>query len=153
MTRSLTITRTLWAIGGTAAILYSGGIAAYDPPTNIGAASSEKSAFFSKAQATRGGEISLAHCAMCHGAELTGGGGSPPLQGPDFLFGWSSKTTKDLVEYISEKMPPGLGHSLTEQQYEDVSAYILSANGFPAGPSPLNPADPKHIGEPPETAQ
>ena len=153
MTRILTITRMCWAIGGTAAILYSGGIAAYDPSKNIGTVSAEDSGLFSAAQAARGGEISGAHCAMCHGAELTGGGGSPPLQGPDFLFGWSPKTTTDLVEYISEKMPPGLGHSLTEQQYEDVSAYILSANGFPAGPSPLNPANPKRIGETPEAAQ
>jgi mono/diheme cytochrome c family protein len=151
MSRIWPDTRSLCRGLGAAVILVAGGTA-FDYWT-ASAAGLESSSLFSEAQATRGSEVSGAHCAVCHGAGLTGGGGSPPLQGPDFLFGWSPKSTGDLVAYISEKMPPGQGRSLTEQQYIDVSAYILSANGFPAGSSSLHPALPKPIGEPPATAQ
>lgn len=108
---------------------------------------------FSEQQAVRGSKVLGTHCAVCHGAGLTGGGGSPPLQGPDFIFGWSSRTTRELVDYIATKMPPGQAHSLTAQEYEDVSAYILSANGFKAGDKPLSPAAALLIGEPPEPGQ
>lgn len=127
---------------------------AVKPVTPVAAAAPKADgSLFSEIQVTRGAEVLGAHCAVCHGAELRGGGGSPPLQGPDFMFGWSNKTTKDLVELISAKMPPGQAHSLSNQEYEDVTAYILSANGFRAGSTPLSPVNPQPIGQPPEAAK
>jgi len=136
-----------------ALFLLVGGVAVNFTPLNAETSILMVSSLFSEDQARRGGVVLETHCAVCHGAQLTGGGGSPPLQGPDFLFGWSAKTTTELVEYISTSMPPGQGHSLSDQQYEDVTAYILGANGFPAGQTLLTPENPKPIGEPPETAQ
>lgn len=141
-----------WA-ARAALVLLMGGMAVNFTPLSAEATSRMDSSLFSEDQAKRGSVVLETHCAVCHGAQLTGGGGSPPLQGPDFLFGWSAKTTKELVEYIATNMPPGQGHSLTDQQYEDVTAYILGANGFPAGQTPLTPANPRPIGEPPEAAQ
>lgn len=116
------------------------------------APASANKALYSQAQAARGLAIFVSRCAVCHGSELTGGGGSPPLKGPDFLFAWSQKTTKDLVDYISVNMPPGQANSLAVQEYEDVTAYILGANGFPSGPAPLSPAASQPIGDAPQAA-
>lgn len=135
------------------AFLVLGGFAVSLTPVNAGPPVSVDGSLFSEAQATRGGTVYATRCAVCHGTELTGGGGSPPLKGPDFLFGWSSKSTTALVEYISVKMPPGQKGLLSGQENEDVTAYILRANGFPAGRSPLSPATSKPIGEPAETAE
>lgn len=148
---------TLWLgrskLCRAAAVLLVGGVAFVIMPLSANSPGPTDSFLFSGGQAARGGEVFASHCAVCHGSELTGGGGSPTLNGPDFLFGWSKKTTKELVEYIATNMPPGQGHSLTDPEYEDVAAYILSANGFPAGQSPLAAVASKPIGQPPEAAK
>lgn len=141
-----------WSVRSAATLLVSACAAVY-PPVSADASGPVDSALFSELQASRGSEVYGANCAVCHGAALTGGGGAPTLQGPDFLFGWSAKSTTQLVEYISSAMPPGQAHSLTGEEYEDVTAYILGVNGFPAGQADLSPATPKPIGQPPEPAQ
>ena len=103
---------------------------------------------YSSTQAARGGEVYATNCAVCHGPELTGGGGAPALRGPDFLFGWSPKTTKDLVNFISTNMPPGQGHTLPDAQYVDAAAFILSTNGFKAGSADLTLSSPRPIAAP-----
>lgn len=133
-----------------AAVLFAGGVVGVFMPVSANPPVEVDTSLFSEIQATRGGEVLASHCAVCHGAELTGGGGAPSLNGPDFLFGWSQKTTKDLVEYISNTMPPGQSHALTDREYEDAAAYILKVNGFQAGDSALRPTNPIPIGEPPE---
>ena len=137
-----------WAVRAVP-VLFLSGCAAVSPPVSEEATTPADNSRFTEVQASRGGEVFGANCAVCHGAALTGGGGAPPLRGPDFLFGWSAKTSKDLVDYISTTMPPGQAHFLTQGEYEDVAAYILSANNFPAGQTPLSPASPKLIGRPP----
>jgi mono/diheme cytochrome c family protein len=135
-----------------AAALFAGSAAAVYAPVSAGPPVRADTSLFSEVQAARGSEVAANHCAVCHGAELTGGGGAPSLKGPDFLFGWSGKTTKELVEYIASTMPPGQGRSLTEQEYEDAAAYILGTNGFPAGQSSLSAATATLIGQPPDAA-
>jgi alcohol dehydrogenase (cytochrome c) len=139
-----------WAVGAAALLSVSAVTLVFAPASAQPPVLADVT-MYSESQAIRGSEVSANYCAACHGAELTGGGGAPTLKGPDFLFGWSKKTTKDLVEYIADRMPPGQGHSLTDQEYEDVTAYILSANGFQAGQSDLASATSKPIGQPPET--
>lgn len=132
-------------------VLSIGGLAVVFAPLSAQAPVAAVASLFTEAQATRGAEVYGAHCAVCHGAELTGGGGAPALSGPDFLFGWSRKSTKDLTDFIANNMPPGESQSLSDQEYEDISAYVLSANGFKAGHTALAPAAPKPIGEPTDT--
>ncbi|QGY79246.1 PQQ-binding-like beta-propeller repeat protein [Sphingorhabdus lacus] len=139
--------RFRWAPRAAAALFVGGTVIAFlpvsaEPPVQA------DSSLFSEDQATRGKVVYASHCAVCHGFELTGGGGSPTLKGPDFLFGWSRKSTKDLVDYISVNMPPGQGRSLSGQEYEDVAAYILGANGFRAGQSPLTATTLRVIDQP-----
>lgn len=148
ITLVLTDSKLRWAVR-VAPILLVVSAVAFVAPLNAEPPAGTDTPLFSAVQATRGGPVVAAHCAVCHGSELTGGGGAPSLNGPDFLFGWSKKTTTELVEYIATNMPPGQGHSLPDRDYEDATAYILSVNGFPAGVSDLTPAKAKTIGVPP----
>jgi mono/diheme cytochrome c family protein len=72
-------------------------------------------------------------CAACHGAELQGGGESPPLKGPPFLANWKGKTAAELYTFIHQNMPPGAAGSLSDADYRAVTAYILQANGAKEG--------------------
>lgn len=80
------------------------------------------------AQVDRGREVYDQRCAVCHGAELTGGAGTPGLKGVGFKFGWNGATAAELAELITITMPPGQENSLTEQQVADMIALILVYN-------------------------
>ena len=95
---------------------------------------------FTSAQAARGATVFNAKCALCHGEEMTGGAGSPPLKGPEFMYTWKGRSVAVLAAFMKEKMPPGGNDTLSDQQYADVIALVLSANGVEPGVSEL-PAD------------
>jgi mono/diheme cytochrome c family protein len=84
-------------------------------------------------QAARGGKAYADNCALCHGADFAGGPGAPSLTGPEFLFGWTGKSVGALFTYLHDKMPPGQAGSLSDQDYADIAAAVLNANGVPAG--------------------
>ena len=71
-------------------------------------------------------------CGECHGVNLDGVE-APPLRGADFLNGWAGQTTDELITYVQEAMPPGLGGSLGPQVYLNIVAYILAENGARPG--------------------
>ena len=104
-----------------------------------------KSGAFTAAQQKRGAAIYNRECSTCHGETLKGGEGSPPLVGPAFTTTYAGQTVADLFTRIRETMPapPEQPGKLTPQEYADVVAHILSANGFPAGgvelPSEIEP--------------
>jgi mono/diheme cytochrome c family protein len=92
---------------------------------------------YTDAQVERGAQAYSAQCAICHGADMRGSPGAPALSGPEFMFGWNSRTAGELLDYVRKNMPPGQAGSLSDQDYADVVAGILKANGFPAGPAEL----------------
>lgn len=96
---------------------------------------------FSAAQVGSGQAVYTANCAACHGAKLQGGVG-PALMGTAFLKKWADgkKTLAALETYIAQKMPLGKPHSLSATQYLNVTAYVLSKNGYKAGSAALNAA-------------
>jgi mono/diheme cytochrome c family protein len=107
----------------------------------ISAAAASRSVWdgvYSKAQATRGQTTYGEECARCHGPSLGGGEGSPALSGEDFLGTWRGRTAGDLFEEIRTTMPTDDPGHLSRRQYADVTAYILSVNGFPAGEKELS---------------
>jgi alcohol dehydrogenase (cytochrome c) len=57
---------------------------------------------------------------------------APPLKGAAFLANWRGRTLADLSAKV-HTMPPGAAGSLPESDYLAVMAYLLQANGFPAG--------------------
>lgn len=94
---------------------------------------------FTDVQATDGKVIFDRACASCHGADLLGGADSPPLSGKGFVSFWGGKTVGDLVDK-ARTMPLGSPNSLSEQDYASLTAFMLKANGFPAGTDLLRPS-------------
>lgn len=93
---------------------------------------------FTAAQAQDGQSVYTKSCAGCHGANLQGAAG-PALSGTSFLAKWADGGHKlaDLYSVISKQMPLTAPGSLSAQQYLDVTAFILSKNGYKAGGTAL----------------
>ncbi len=94
---------------------------------------------YTAAQTTSGATVYTQSCAQCHGANLQGGAG-PPLSGQTFSQAYGAGTAAPLYDFISRQMPQNAPGSLSQQQYLDVTAYVLSRNGLPAGDTPLSMA-------------
>jgi S-disulfanyl-L-cysteine oxidoreductase SoxD len=94
------------------------------------------------AEQTRRGETAyLTACASCHGTSLEGGDMTPALVGGAFTSNWNDLTVGDLFERIRTTMPLDMPGRLSRQQNADAIAFILKANGWPAGSTEL-PAEP-----------
>src|SRR6266850_942471 len=61
---------------------------------------------FTAAQAAAGAAAYQANCAACHQPDLKGQGTAPALAGPEFLGGWGTRTTRDLLTFMQLTMPP-----------------------------------------------
>lgn len=93
---------------------------------------------FSAAQIIRGQQAFRQNCATgCHLVTLTGSDRAPALAGDAFMQRWEGQSVADIYQYIQSTMPKAAPRSLTPQMYIDVVAYILSANGLPAGNADL----------------
>jgi mono/diheme cytochrome c family protein len=84
---------------------------------------------YTEAQAQRGRDVFRTTCAECHG--------SRDFRGETFYLSWAGTTVGRLVDTMIESMPEDAPGSLPLQQYLDVTAYILSLNGYPAGGAEL----------------
>jgi sugar lactone lactonase YvrE/mono/diheme cytochrome c family protein len=93
---------------------------------------------YTEAQAAHGGEDYGKYCAACHGASLTGSGEAPALQGAQFISDFNGETVGELFDRIRTTMPQDNPSSLTRDQYAGVLAFLLKANGFPAGARELD---------------
>lgn len=94
---------------------------------------------FSRPQAQAGAEVFREHCAECHSFDLRGGYG-PALTGRRFASSLQSTnmSAAALYGFISSGMPLNKPGSLSQTEYLDVFAFILSRNGFRPGKSALN---------------
>lgn len=84
---------------------------------------------YTKAQAQAGATLYTQNCAMCHGnavagATLVRGGGNPTIGG--------------IFSFMVANMPLNQPGSLSHQQYEEIMAYALQKNLYPAGKQALN---------------
>lgn len=104
---------------------------------------------YTQDQAERGLRAYLP-CGTCHGRRLNGAPNdpdmpsSPPLARAPFLRNWDGKTVATLFEYTRATMPQNNPGFMTDQQYIDVIAYMLSQSGMPAGQEEL-PPDPASL--------
>ena len=101
------------------------------------AAGQTAGAVYTAAQAAAGRAVYERECAECHQTNLQGSFEAPPLAGESFLRFWGDLAPRDLYDRISSSMPPEQPDSLGEAAYVDVVAYLLQANGAPAGGAPL----------------
>jgi mono/diheme cytochrome c family protein len=93
---------------------------------------------YTDAQADRGGAGFAGRCANCHGASLAGTGEAPALVGPQLLSDFDGLTLGDLFDRIRTTMPQDNPGSLTRDQYADILAFVLKANGLPSGAKELD---------------
>jgi mono/diheme cytochrome c family protein len=101
----------------------------------------EKPATYTSAQADRGHQLYTQNCVDCHGTTLDNGEfGGPPLKGNSFRDTYFGTTADALFGFMSSAMPPDRPGQLPAQQYADIMAYIMSANGVAPGSAEL-PAD------------
>ena len=98
-------------------------------------------------QAENGRAAYTRSCAICHRTDLRGNFEAPPLAGPNFLGFWGDLTPLELVERIRDTMPPDRPGRLGDETYLDIVAYLLEANGAPAGDEPLTMATAVPIGD------
>jgi mono/diheme cytochrome c family protein len=89
---------------------------------------------YMEAQAARGLMSYGQSCGGCHSLAPEG---KAPLVGEAFWKSFSQKTAGDLLEFVSAYMPNGAPGSLTEATYQDIVAFMLKSNGFPAGTAEL----------------
>jgi mono/diheme cytochrome c family protein len=91
-------------------------------------------------QAAHGAEVYAQACAMCHKADLAGDFDTPALVGR-FARNWAGGDLASLAGYLHRAMPAFAPGSLSAADNIAIVAYLLQANGEPAGPRPL-PEDP-----------
>ena len=101
-------------------------------------------------QASRGQAVYPGPCGTCHGRRLNGAPddpdmvSTPPLARARFLRNWDGRTLATLFEYTRATMPENNPGSLSDQEYIDLIAYMLTVGGTPAGNDELLP-DPQRL--------
>ena len=86
-------------------------------------------------QAARGEAVYTRSCAGCHEGQDADG---PLLAGKVFLDRWREDTLEPLYGFIKTSMPGNNPGGLNDAAYVDVVAYVLEANGLPAGTRELS---------------
>ena len=102
-----------------------------------------KDKVFTKDQATRGADLYAKSCDRCHDPAkvVPGKKPAPPTIGAKFMETWQDKTLGELYGTIFNTMPGDGLLILTADQTLDLMAYMLQANGYPAGEAPLKNDD------------
>ena len=95
---------------------------------------------FTEEQVQRGKSIYQKNCQDCHGSTLDNGEfGGAPLKGSYFRQHWGSGDVSALFGYVNTLMPSDRPGQLTPQSYADLTAFLLSSNGYAAGAEELTP--------------
>jgi mono/diheme cytochrome c family protein len=125
-----------WSAAATAAVLLLAAGASLPAAAQTGPASSTAE------QADRGRDLYQKNCGDCHGGNLDDGEfGGAPLKGSYFAQHWGAGTAASLVGFMKLKMPPDRPGRLSEQNYADLAAFILSRNGYAPGAGELPVGD------------
>jgi mono/diheme cytochrome c family protein len=94
---------------------------------------------YTDAQAARGKATYSGRCGGCHGEDFVAVARAP-LAGNDFMDRWREGTIDGFFDFVKANMPRNAAGTVPEKDKVDVVAYILQANGFPAGSSELTTA-------------
>jgi mono/diheme cytochrome c family protein len=128
-----------WLIGGTFAAVIPVLAARLDSPWSVSRTQSRTvwDSVYTISQAAVGEAAYGKTCARCHGASLSGADESPALTGSGFLGNWNGLPLSDLQTRIRTTMPTDSAGIYDRRLVTDVIAYLLKANGFPAGNADL----------------
>jgi len=94
---------------------------------------------YTDAQADRGEREYGRTCAHCHGLSLEGDGSReiPALVLDSFMRHWRGRPVQALFDTLMRSMPADDRGSMTPRMTADMIAYLLRANGAPAGDAQL----------------
>jgi mono/diheme cytochrome c family protein len=130
---------SLWC----ASLLCVSAVAVFAQQADAPRKSAAKVPAFTVAQAERGKDVYAANCTGCHLAGLDGSSNptanvkGAPLIGARFVQDFGEAKISGLFNKMQRDMPNGKPGSLTEQQYLDLTAYVLQQNKYPAGDAEL----------------
>lgn len=114
-------------------------------------ANAQETPSYAPAQAAAGKTIYERQCVACHGEGLDDGEFGPMLRGDEFLLRWAGKSVEEFFHYVSDTMPTAQPGSLSEEEYLNVIAYLMSRNTISAG-TPLTTVSQKTMTMPSTTA-
>jgi mono/diheme cytochrome c family protein len=123
---------TVAGLAGLAMILSVASASAKPAPKSLSTARG----VYTEAQAAEGATLYQGACALCHGANLMGTFEVPTLVGR-FVHNWSNGSVGTLFDYVGRAMPQMAPGSLSPEDNAKIVAYLLKANGMPAGDKPL----------------
>ena len=129
MTRGWRMTGTLMAGNALLLIIAMNTSAAGESATVRGIADG----VYTAPQAALGEREYQRSCVGCHMSDLTGSERAPSLAGESFLQRWGGLTLDDLFRRVQSTMPQTSPQSLSEASYLNIVAFLLQANGLPAG--------------------
>jgi hypothetical protein len=92
---------------------------------------------FTEEQAERGSITYGSNCSGCHGDAGVGTNRASSLTGDAWMGNFQTQTVDDLFMFIRTNMPLNDEGSLSNFQYLDLAAFILSINDIPAGETEL----------------
>jgi polar amino acid transport system substrate-binding protein len=102
-----------------------------------------------KTQADEGAKLYGKHCAICHGDAGQGTKNAPPVVGKNALpleppaaakvRKTQFHTAQDVAEFVAKNMPAKKPGSLTADQYYDILAFDLKANGVDVSNKKIDP--------------
>ena len=124
----------VWTLVLTACILslLPGTLLAQGSDSTSGASRTTLSKVYADTQAAKGRQVYLLSCVSCH---------KPAEYSGDKFWGrLVGKTVSDFFVYLRSNMPQDNPGSLGDEDYANVTAYILKLNAMPAGEQPL-PSD------------
>ena len=99
------------------------------PEPIVAAAPEVESALSFESQAAAGADSYATNCAACHGANLEGTTLGPLLSGFSFVQRWGTQTPALLLGNIQSNMPPGGNENISDEDFLNIVAHILSVNG------------------------
>jgi len=98
---------------------------------------------YTAAQAERGKQVYETKCVNCHLPGLDGSSNpagdarGAPLIGSRFVQDFGESKVSALFNKMKRDMPNGNPGSLSDQEYLDLTSFVLQRNNFPAGPTEL----------------
>lgn len=93
---------------------------------------------YTQAQADAGSQVYQQNCATCHLPDLQGAFEAPALAGANFTSNWQNRNMGELLDLMRRTMPPQAPASLSESDYANLGAFLLSRNGIAAGSAALS---------------
>jgi mono/diheme cytochrome c family protein len=111
------------------ALLFSCLLVLFYSSQSFAQASSILDGVYTSDQAAAGAELYALNCAHCHEPEFY----------RNSLISWQGMTVLDYWYRILGNMPADNPKSLSNDEYLDIVAWVLSISGYPAGATPLQP--------------